>query len=1056
MTVEVASYQGKILAVETFPAGAKIALAASIGATEVQVDDSTDFPDVGGQLSLAGVVYTYSFVDPETDIISLSSALTVAVVEGDDVYLFPEATEKRALVQIGDFEDAVFALVPHNLMDKIDVGLREDDGQEAVNVVQERGGWVLDDLVSTEPVIMGQYIEENWIPEGVPGLIEDSANGKNKVIFSLNPPVAEDNIAGDTWWQYDADNNVIGQWKGDGGTTWTPVQLSHQVMSSLDLGKATVGLLNGARIEAGTITADLLSSVLILVSRITSGGAGRRWEADQDGIRLYETDGTILINFPTDPNTPSSFYGDLVASSLTIEDQLAIRGLVNEISRGSQLVLAGGTTSPTSPPAVTVDWEQIDTAVADGNPDYAAFNPPRVGWVRWTGAGVSRWWTCQAVWGQSAAIQPYSDAGDYLPFTSPIINTSNLANGKGGLAVVGANIYVLGQRAISFTTIQWRVQGFDATGAKIADWVYTHPAGTREPRLTSDGTNLIIAYSTTADNKFAFRKWNPLTGAAVGSVVASAAGFSAEIGAIYYGNGDFGSARMVVSVLGSSTAVVLDSVGAAVPTEYFPLTSTQVQGIFYYSSVYWSHDPAGHTLTKHTSTTWTTESSNWYVSNTWYDGDNNPLSTVNVSNKALTSNVATLTTSTAHGLVAGNSVVVAGVGSPFDGTYTVASAPTGTTLTYARTNANVASAAATGTLGLASGTHETAQSPRKPFTMKKRARLNLTTGIIPLRPIPNTADDAKAARLYLGRGASDPGRAFMERIVTLGDAVRNYTTTAVTLPAGAATSPPPSTSNFPATSPGKLVSSDGTTLVLQGNGDATFGEHTVVGATGKTYGALVAGRHYASLGGALRNSGAGWGLINDSAHRPFGIASVTTMSDRIRVTYSATALKVGSFIIGCDERMAELGLRAGASVGTTYADIFIYRDSTTSISDYVSYNGTTWVSFNGVFTMSYNGAGVLTLTHEDMGTTGHQAIQATARGTAAALAGSFGATTSQVVFYASGWPGASPVATGAASSAQHRVYVTRQGNRQFNQPVDPSTIVEALGNFWFLGLIEDA
>lgn len=67
-----------------------------------------------------------------------------------------------------------------------------------------------------------------------------------------------------------------------------------------------------------------------------------------------------------------------------------------------------------------------------------------------------------------------------------------------------------------------------------------------------------------------------------------------------------------------------------------------------------------------------------------------------VTNKALTSNVATLTTSTAHGLVAGDLVWIEGVGSPFDSTtaaYTVASTPTTTTFTYAKTNTNISSTA---------------------------------------------------------------------------------------------------------------------------------------------------------------------------------------------------------------------------------------------------------------------------------------------------------------------------------------------------------------------------
>jgi hypothetical protein len=72
----------------------------------------------------------------------------------------------------------------------------------------------------------------------------------------------------------------------------------------------------------------------------------------------------------------------------------------------------------------------------------------------------------------------------------------------------------------------------------------------------------------------------------------------------------------------------------------------------------------------------------------------------NVTNKQLTSNVATLTTQTAHGLAVGDKVWVEGVGSPFDSTtaeYTIASVPTTTTFTYARTNTNIASTAVTST-----------------------------------------------------------------------------------------------------------------------------------------------------------------------------------------------------------------------------------------------------------------------------------------------------------------------------------------------------------------------
>ena len=64
-----------------------------------------------------------------------------------------------------------------------------------------------------------------------------------------------------------------------------------------------------------------------------------------------------------------------------------------------------------------------------------------------------------------------------------------------------------------------------------------------------------------------------------------------------------------------------------------------------------------------------------------------------VSNKALTSNVATLTTSAAHGFDVGDTVAITGVDATFNGTYTIASVPSTTTFTYAKTASNVTSAA---------------------------------------------------------------------------------------------------------------------------------------------------------------------------------------------------------------------------------------------------------------------------------------------------------------------------------------------------------------------------
>lgn len=65
-----------------------------------------------------------------------------------------------------------------------------------------------------------------------------------------------------------------------------------------------------------------------------------------------------------------------------------------------------------------------------------------------------------------------------------------------------------------------------------------------------------------------------------------------------------------------------------------------------------------------------------------------------VTNKALSSNVATITTGSTHGFAVGQTVVISGVDEVFDGEYVIASVPTTTTFTYARTYSGTISSTA--------------------------------------------------------------------------------------------------------------------------------------------------------------------------------------------------------------------------------------------------------------------------------------------------------------------------------------------------------------------------
>jgi hypothetical protein len=70
-----------------------------------------------------------------------------------------------------------------------------------------------------------------------------------------------------------------------------------------------------------------------------------------------------------------------------------------------------------------------------------------------------------------------------------------------------------------------------------------------------------------------------------------------------------------------------------------------------------------------------------------------------ITNVALATNVVTITTSTAHGLATGDKALVAATtATAVNGTFTVATAPTTTTFTYALNASNITSAVDTGTV----------------------------------------------------------------------------------------------------------------------------------------------------------------------------------------------------------------------------------------------------------------------------------------------------------------------------------------------------------------------
>ena len=81
---------------------------------------------------------------------------------------------------------------------------------------------------------------------------QTTANGKNTVHYSSSTPGSTANVAGDLWFQFDGSNNIIGQWTGQGGTSWQSNQITSTVIANLDAGKITTGTLNATLVTVTT------------------------------------------------------------------------------------------------------------------------------------------------------------------------------------------------------------------------------------------------------------------------------------------------------------------------------------------------------------------------------------------------------------------------------------------------------------------------------------------------------------------------------------------------------------------------------------------------------------------------------------------------------------------------------------------------------------------------------------------------------------------------------------------------------------------------------------
>src|SRR5699024_11923388 len=154
--------------------------------------------------------------------------------------------------------------------------------------------------------------------------------------------------------------NITEQWQYT-SAGWKPVEVSHEVIATVDLGKATVGELDGIRIMGQTVRGEQLSGDAIDGKVITGGtyrtsdGTGEWSDA---GLFIAKPDGTSMVRFPTDGSPLSLTASDTQIERASVGELDVTSGAVRS---GGQFTLASGVTAPPSPPELTTGWQKVCT-----------------------------------------------------------------------------------------------------------------------------------------------------------------------------------------------------------------------------------------------------------------------------------------------------------------------------------------------------------------------------------------------------------------------------------------------------------------------------------------------------------------------------------------------------------------------------------------------------------------------------------------------------------------------------------------------------------------------
>lgn len=328
--------------------------------------------------------------------------------------------------------------------------------------------------------------------DGALKLVKESADGKNRLTWNPEqPPAQYEGAPGDTWFQT-SDDGIVAQYRWT-GAVWESQALTHEVIASIDLGKATVGELDGGRIEANTIRAehliaDAIDGKTITGATVQTARNGRRVVMSGQGISAFDADGAEQVRVRAGE---SFFRGDLESDRLTSRGWARFEGETT-LAPNATLRLDGGVQKPVNPPQLTPYWEQFDVDISAGT------NREDIAYGLAYHAGTQHWFTTATARGtvEHNLIIKFKQ-GEKTPVAEYKLRDGLWSNG--GIAVIGDRLYVLGQKQPNLNYKYW-VHVYTLDGKFVKEWEYKEVGWSKTNKLvylpgigSTDDGSLVIA-----------------------------------------------------------------------------------------------------------------------------------------------------------------------------------------------------------------------------------------------------------------------------------------------------------------------------------------------------------------------------------------------------------------------------------------------------------------------------------------------------------------------------------------------------------------------------------